>query len=253
LSADHTQASSDRVILDGIPSGAFHDGGRIKFGADGKLYVATGDAQNPNRAQDPASLNGKLLRVNDDGGIPPDNPFPGTPVYASGLRNLEAFDWVDATTLIIADNGPTGELGLTGRDKISFLQAGSNLGWPAITACQTQPGLITPVLSWQASAPPGGGTICRGCAIPEFNGNFLVGMLGMSAPEALQLHRVVFDPGTLTLVSHEAYLQGEYGRLRDVVQGPDGAIYVTTSNCDGRGTCPDDGDYILKITQPSTR
>jgi glucose/arabinose dehydrogenase len=247
LSTDHRSASPDRVILDDIPAGTIHDGGRIKFGPDGMLYVSTGDNRNPDNAQDATSLNGKILRVDPDGGVPEDNPHPGNPAFVLGLRNAEAFDWASQKLLIVADNGPTGELGLTGRDEISFASAGSNLGWPTITACETGAGLSNPILAFTDPAPPGGGVVYQGNAIPEFDGNFLVGMLG-TGDGATQLHRFVFDSGSQTLVSHEAYLQGQFGRLREVVQGPDGALYVTTSNCDGRGDCPSDGDYVLKIT-----
>ena len=248
LSADHLSATPDQVIIDNIPSGTFHDGGRIKFGTDKMLYIATGDATTPTNGQLMSSLNGKILRVTPEGAVPADNPFPGSPIFASGIRNLEAFDWVSSKTLIVADNGPTGELGLTGLDEVSFASAGNNLGWPAITGCQTNPAMVTPILSWVIAAPPGGGLVYRGNAIPEFNGNFLIGMLGIGDGSAMQLHRVVFNPTTQSLISHEVYLQGQFGRLRDVEQGPDGALYVTTSNCDSRGTCPTDMDYILRIT-----
>ncbi len=250
LSADHKTATPDKVLIDGIPAGPFHNGGRIKFGPDGRLYIGTGDSENPPLAQSPGSLNGKILRINSDGSIPADNPIAGSPVYAMGIRNLEAFDWVNPLMMIVADNGPTGELGLTGLDKVSFASAGDNLGWPTITGCSAQSGLVTPILSFnqQDPGPPGGGVIYQGSAIPEFDGNFLIGMMGIGDGTAMQLHRVVFDAATRSLVSHEVYLQGQYGRLREVVQGPDGALYVTTTNCDSRGTCPSDGDYILKIT-----
>lgn len=248
LSADHASATSKGVILDGIPSGEFHDGGRIKFGPDGMLYVGTGDGTNPPTAQDGSSLNGKILRITPDGKNPTDNPFPNSPVFAMGIRNLEAFDWADPHTLIIADNGPTGELGLEGLDKVAFAQAGDNLGWPTITGCQTSGNLTTPILTWTEAAPPGGGVIYHGTQIPEFNGNFIIGMMGIGAGSAQQLHRVVFDPVSHALLSHEVYLAGQYGRLRDVVQAPDGTLYVTTTNCDSRGTCPPEQDAILKIT-----
>jgi glucose/arabinose dehydrogenase len=250
LSSDHKSATADKVLLDGIPAGPFHNGGRIKFGPDGKLYVGTGDSENGPLAQDPTSLNGKILRINSDGSIPSDNPFPNSAVFALGIRNLEAFDWVNPLTLIIADNGPTGDQNLTGLDKVAFASSGNNLGWPAIWGCQQKADLVTPILSFDEthSAPPGGGVVYHGSAIPEFDGNFIIGMMGMGPGTALQLHRVIFDAATHSLIAHEVYLQNQYGRLRDVVQGPDGALYVTTTNCDSRGSCPSDGDYILRIT-----
>ncbi len=241
LSEDHLSAVSDRVLIDGIPAGSFHDGGRIKFGPDGMLYVGTGDGRESERAQDPASLNGKLLRVDPESGTPS--------VFALGVRNLEAFDWINPDLIIAADHGPTGEFGLQGLDEVSFVTNGANLGWPKITGCQTGEGLVTPAISWKEAFPPGGGAIYTGDAIPDFKGNFMVGALGMEDGSARQLHRFVLDPVNRTITLHEAYLAGEYGRLRDVVQGPDGALYVTTSNCDTRGECPERKDVILRISK----
>ena len=220
----------------------------MKFGPDRMLYFGVGDVQEGGNAQNPASRNGKILRVTRDGAIPTDNPTAGSPVFVSGLRNPEAFDWVDGKTLIIADHGPTGEYGLSGLDEVSFARAGDNLGWPVISGCKTKPELVTPILAWKNAAPPGGGVVYQGSAIPEFRGSFLIGMLGFSGG-ARQLHRVVFDASKRSWVSHEVYLKDQFGRLRDVFQGADAALYVTTSNCDGRGTCPPEGDVILRITR----
>lgn len=248
LSEDHKAAAPSTILLDDVAAGAFHDGGRIKFGPDGKLYIGTGDARDADSAQDSESVNGKILRINADGTIPADNPFPGSPVFMTGVRNPQAFDWVNDSLLIIADHGPTGDLGLSGRDEVSFANAGANLGWPLITGCEAAPGLVQPAIAWNEAAPPGGGVIYRGGAIPEFAGNFLVAMLGIGSEGAMQLHRIVFDAAAKTVTSHEMYLRGEFGRLRDVAQAPDGTLYVTTSNCDSRGSCPLDGDAILRIT-----
>jgi glucose/arabinose dehydrogenase len=253
LSADESSATADRIVLDGIASGTFHDGGRIKFGPDGKLYVSVGDATNPPNAQDPNVPNGKILRLNSDGSIPSDNPSPGKPRFLTGVRNCEAFDWVDSSTLILADNGPTGELGETGADRIILGQSGDNLGWPTIYQCQTGPGLVSAAVSWVDPLPPGGGVIYHGSAIPQWKGDFIVGVLGIAPGGANQLHRVMLGSDG-QVAGHEVYLEGpvggpnSFGRLRDVVEGPDGALYVTTSNCDSRGECPSDGDYVLRLT-----
>jgi glucose/arabinose dehydrogenase len=248
LTPDERSATSDGVILDGIQAGPVHDGGRIRFGPDGMLYVSTGDAGMPVLAQDMKSLNGKILRVNPDGGVPDDNPMTGSYVFAAGIRNLEAFDWLDSSTMIVADNGPTGEFGLSGLDKVSYAHANDNLGWPVITGCQTGIDLLPPILTWKVAAPPGGGIVYHGNAIPDFEGSFLIGMMGTGANGAHQLHRVAIDQATGALFKHEVYLKDKFGRLRDVELGPDGALYVTTTNCDGRGTCPSDGDYIIRVT-----
>jgi glucose/arabinose dehydrogenase len=246
LSADHVSATSDRIILDNIPGNVVHDGGRIKFGSDGMLYVSTGDARDVNFSRTGESPNGKILRVTSDGSVPPDNPQPGLPWFVKGLRNPQAFDWLDANTLMIADNGPTGEyLGRTGGDEVNIAQKGSDLGWPTTWHCESQQGLITPILSWIEAVPPGGLLVYSGKDIPTWKGNVLVGSTG-----AEHLHRIVLDADG-TVASHEVYFQGELGRLRSVLQSPSGELYVTTSNCDGRGDCPSSRDGIFQVVPSS--
>jgi aldose sugar dehydrogenase len=244
LSPDASRAERERLILDGIPAAKYHDGGRLRVGPDGKLYVGTGDAREPELSQKLSSLAGKILRLEPDGTIPADNPFPGSPVFVLGIRNTQGFDWLDPSTLVVVDHGPSGELGRKGNDELSIATAGANLGWPTIWGCQSGAGLTSPSLSWADATPPGGAAIYRGSAISEWNGNLLIGTLG-----SRHLHRVVFGEGGREVVRHERYLFGGagYGRLREVVMGPDGHLYVTTSNCDGRGDCPADKDRILRV------
>lgn len=249
LSPDHVSAVLDKVIFDHIPAAPFHDGGRLRFGPDGMLYAGTGDAREPRRAQDLGSPNGKLLRLLPDGGVPPDNPFPRNPAFLTGIRNTEAFDWLDPETLVVADHGPSGELGRKGHDEVSTARKGQDLGWPAIYGCETKKRQVTPFLSWEDATPPGGAAVYTGTKIPEWRGSVLVGTL-----KSKHLHRVVLNvKPPHQLILHEAYLSGDppagYGRLRDVVMGPDGDLYVTTSNCDGRGVCPADKDRVLRITR----
>jgi aldose sugar dehydrogenase len=239
---DYSTAQSDRIIVDDIPAARFHNGGRLRIGPDRMLYISTGDAQAPNSAQDVASLAGKILRVTLDGGIPQDNPFPGHRTFVMGLRNPQAFDWLDNETLGIADHGPTGEFELFGYDEINVARAGDNLGWPEIHGCQSAPEMRRPALTWRAAVPPGGALVYQGDAIPQWQGDFIVAAL-----RAEHLHRVSLERGG-RLVDHEVYLHRLYGRLRELILGPDTAIYATTSNCDGRGTCRFPGDRILRIT-----
>jgi glucose/arabinose dehydrogenase len=207
--------------------------------------VGTGDGGVPSRAASRTSLNGKLLRLDPDGGVPADNPFPRSPVFVLGIRNTEGFDWIDARTLVITDHGPSGEFGLFGHDEVNVARAGADLGWPGIYGCQAGRGKVTPSLAWVEAVPPGGAAIYRGSAIPEWRGSLLMGTL-----LSQHLHRVVLDPADPRRVTqHEVYLAGTYGRLREVVMGPDGELYVTTSNCDARGECPAEGDRILRITR----
>jgi glucose/arabinose dehydrogenase len=245
LAADHRSASRDRIILDNIPAARFHNGGRLRLGPDDMLYIGTGDARNPDLSQDRNSLAGKILRLTPEGEVPDDNPFPGNPVYVLGVRNVQGFDWPQPNVIWVSDHGPSGELGRTGHDEITAATPGDNLGWPTIYGCEAQQGLNRPVLSWDQAVPPGGAAIYTGSTIPQWQGDFIVGTLG-----SRHLHRVVFEknnPGQMQ--QHEVYLQGDYGRLREVKMGPDGELYVTTSNCDGRGTCPAEGDKVLRITQ----
>lgn len=244
LAADHRTATFDRVILEGIHGHRFHDGGRLAIGPDRMLYVGTGDAGDPARSRDRASLNGKVLRVSPDGDVPADNPFPGSPVWLSGLRNTEGFDWLDDGTMLVADHGPSGELGRSGHDELNVARKGDDLGWPTIFGCDQQEGLVTPIVSWVQAVPPGGLVIDRGATIEAWKGSVLMGTLG-----SRHLHRFVLVDERVK--SHEVYFRGDppggLGRLREVVLGPDGAIYAGTSNCDGRGTCPATKDEIVRI------
>jgi glucose/arabinose dehydrogenase len=245
LSADGTSATFERVVFGGIPAATYHDGGRIRFGPDGMLYVGTGDARDPDLSQDVSSPAGKLLRLTPDGQVPSDNPFPGSPAYLLGLRNLQGWDWKDAQTLYVTDHGPSGELLRRGHDEVSVARPGDNLGWPTIYRCETGEGLVTPSLTFSDALPPGGAALYTGGAIPEWKDSLMVASLG-----AEHLHRVVFDAQQPRRVArHEVYLRGTHGRLREALMGPDGHLYVTTSNCDGRGDCGERKDRILRIAR----
>lgn len=244
LSEDNRRASSDQVILDDIPAAGFHNGGRLRFGPDDMLYIGTGDAGMPNSAQDTSSLAGKLLRLTPDGEVPEDNPFPDNLAFLTGIRNTQGFDWPDDSTIWLTDHGPSGEMGRRGHDEVNVARAGDNLGWPTIYGCEAQGDMITPSLTWQQAVPPGGAAVYTGEAIPEWQGGLIVGTLG-----SRHLHRVAFEEGSREVQRHEVYFEEELGRLRDVIMGPDGELYVTTSSCDGRGNCPPEQDRILRITQ----
>lgn len=247
LSEDGRSASPDRIIVDNIPVAQFHNGGRLRFGPDGMLYIGTGDARDPYSSQDVNSLAGKILRVTPDGEVPADNPFPNNPAYILGIRNTQGFDWLNDSAMWVTDHGPSGELGRSGHDKVSVAIAGDNLGWPTIEGCQAQSGLITPALTWRSAVPPGGAAVYTGTAIPEWQGDLIIGTLGSE-----HLHRVSFDPkAPYRVQTHEVYFSGanSLGRIREVIMGPDNELYITTSNCDGRGGCPAEGDKIFRITR----
>lgn len=242
LAPDFGSARFDQRVVEDIPSAAYHDGGRIRFGPDGMLYVGTGDGREPDRSQDPKSLGGKLLRLTPDGDVPKDNPIAGNPMYLLGIRNTQGFDWKDGR-LHLTDHGPSGEMLRRGHDEVNVASAGANLGWPLVYGCEKKAGMLAPSLTWDAAVPPGGASFYTGTAIPEWRGSLLVGTL-----RSQHLHRVKFsdsDPGAVE--GHEVYFENEAGRLRDVVMGPDGSLYLTTSNCDGRGDCGADRDKILRV------
>jgi glucose/arabinose dehydrogenase len=149
----------------------------------------------------------------------------------------------------VTDHGPSGDTGRSGHDEVSIAVAGQNLGWPTIYSCEAKEGLVSASLTWDEAAPPGGAAIYRGDLISEWKGKLIIGTL-----RSEHLHVVELDPANPRRVAkHEVYFQGEppagHGRLREVIMGPDGALYVTTSNCDSRGDCPDDKDKILRITR----
>lgn len=250
LDAEGTHAAIDRVILAGIPGAEFHDGGRLRFGPDGMLYIGTGDGRDPDRSQDTKNLAGKILRLTADGEIPKDNPLGGSSTFIYGIRNTQGFDWLTPSVLVVTDHGPSGELMRRGLDEVNVARAGDNLGWPKVSGCDDVTGSVAPLMTWTTAAPPGGAAVYTGDKIPEWKGSVLIGTLG-----SRHLHRVTLSKELRTLEQHEVYFQGDppagFGRLRDVVNGPDGYLYVTTSNCDGRGTCPADQDKILRIVPSS--
>jgi len=255
LSEDGSSAAVDRVILDDIPAGGHHQGGRLRIGPDGLLYAGAG-AWEPWHSQDMSILAGKLLRMNLDGSIPTDNPDPESLVFISGIRNTQGFDWFDDEHLLLMDHGPSGlELdmpNLTGLDEFNVAKAGDNLGWATIWGCSESEGMVSPVLTWAKAVPPSSGTIYTGTAIPEWTGSFMVTTLGSKAfADGQHLHRIqVAADNPYVVEAHQVYLREVYGRLRAATMGPDGHLYMTTSNCEGRGDpdgCPEEGDSVLRI------
>jgi glucose/arabinose dehydrogenase len=224
------------VLVDNIRAATIHDGARLRFGPDGLLYMSMGDAADVSTSQDLGSLNGKILRFTDEGRTAPGNPFP-SPIWSYGHRNPQGFDWARNGDLWETEHGPTGN------DEVNLIQAGGNYGWPVITGSQTRAGMATPVLFFSPSIAPSGASFYRGTAIAGFRDDFFAGTLAGQS-----LLRVRFDPADpRRVIGNERLLQGRYGRLRDVVSGPDGHLYVSTSNRDGRNTPVADDDRVLRI------
>ena len=234
--------TEDKVLIDGIPGASYHDGGRIQFGPDGKLYITTGEAGNPDLAQDLNSLGGKILRINSDGTIPEDNPWENSPIYTIGHRNPQGIDWDESGNLVATEHGPSGWRGVA-HDEINLIIPGANYGWPDVIGDETAEGLQNPILhTGDDTWAPSGAEFYNGDKIPEWNGKYFVATLRGS-----HLHMIDFDLENNKIISHEKLFQDEFGRLRDVQTGPDGYLYILTSNQDGRGSPSSNDDRILRI------
>ncbi|MBI2022026.1 PQQ-dependent sugar dehydrogenase [Candidatus Daviesbacteria bacterium] len=225
--------TDEKIIIDNIPGAPNHNGGRIKFGPDNLLYITTGDAQDPSQAQDKNSLAGKILRVRDDGQVPPDNPFNNL-VYSYGHRNPQGLAWDAKGNLWSTEHGPSGGQFGTGNDEINKIEAGKNYGWPETQGDQTKFGMEKPIkhsginTTW---APAGS----------AFVGNslFFAGLRGQTLYEA-----VIEDNQVKQLKEH---FKAEYGRIREVILGPDDLLYIATSNRDGRGNPDSLDDKVIRI------
>jgi len=238
--------ADSKIIIENIPAARFHAGTRLGFGPDGKLYITTGDATDRQLAQQLNSLAGKTLRLNDDGTVPPDNPFVNQQgarpeIWTLGHRNAQGLDWQPGTNLQFqTEHGPSGFDGPGGGDEVNIVERAKNYGWPVIHHTQTKPGLESPLLEYTPAVAPASGEFYIGTVLLQFTNNYFFGALRGEA-----LVRVVLD--NRRVVSQERLLEKQYGRIRDVTEGPDGALYFSTSNRDGRGTPTKDDDRILRL------
>ncbi|WP_406690495.1 PQQ-dependent sugar dehydrogenase [Saccharopolyspora sp. ID03-671] len=218
----------ERTILDRLPSASYHDGGRIAFGPDGMLHAAVGDAGNSASAQDLGSLGGKILRMTPDGGVPPDNPFPGSLVLTYGHRNVQGLAWGPDGTLYAS------EFGQNTWDELNIIRPGANYGWPTVEGIGERPGLTDPVQQWATDVASPSGIAVHGDAV------YLANLRGERLREV-----PLREPGTST-----EHFVGEFGRLRDVAVAPDGTLRVLTSNTDGRGDPAPGDDRMLAFPAP---
>jgi len=218
-----------RPVLTGIERGFNHNGGRIAFGPDRKLYAGVGDAGDGDHSQDRDSLNGKILRINPDGSVPRDNPF-GTPVWSWGHRNVQGLAW-DRKGRLWAT-----EFGQNETDEVNLIRRGRNYGWPEVEGTgDTQGGTFTnPKVTWtptDIASPSGAAIVGRHLYVAALKGEtlFKIPLDGTTAGEPQRLHAE------------------QYGRLRTVVRVPGGGLWIATSNTDGRGSPAQDDDRIIRI------
>lgn len=253
----------EEVIVDLLPAGNTHFGGRIEFGPDGMLYVTQGDTGQRTSAQNVYDYRGSVMRFTPEGEIPADNPWPHTPVWAYGLRNTAGLAFHPETgELFAADHGPSGEWRdpLVGaRDEINVLKRGKNYGWPAAVGAPGESGYVDPILAWADSPlPPGDLIIYDHDLMPQLKGDVFVATLRTEALVRIQFgdssqpHKPTAIERWFTDRNLGDTPLGEgpsqFGRLRAVAVGPDGAIYIGTTNRDrGRGTIRDNDDRVLRI------
>jgi glucose/arabinose dehydrogenase len=219
------------VLVTGIESGAIHNGGRLAFGPDGMLYASTGETGRRTPAQDPASLNGKILRMTPDGKPAPGNPDPGSLVYSTGHRNVQGLAWDDAGRLWAS------EFGQDTWDELNLVSAGDNDGWPVVEGIAHDPRYVDPQREWHTSeASPSGIAI-------------LGGSVWMAALRGERLWQIPLtgSPDSPT-GEPRAWFSGVYGRLRTVMAAPDGSLWLITNNTDTRGNPTPGDDRILRLT-----
>lgn len=242
-----------KVIIDDIPGAPNHAGMRARFGPDKKLYVTTGDATDWNAAQKLDTLAGKTLRLNDDGTVPQDNPFVKTQnarpeIWSYGHRNAQGLAWQPSSGLMFqTEHGPSTFEGKgSGGDEVNIVERGSNLGWPEIHHTETRAGMVSPLLEYSPACAPASGTFYNGSQFPIFKGNFFFGCL-----RGARIIRVILNGRKV--VRQEDLLSGSFGRIREIAEGPDGYIYFSTSNRDGRGTAAKDDDRIMRLVPEPKR
>lgn len=244
LAVEGDRARFDRVILEGVPGARFHNGGRIAFGPDGMLYVGTGEIFDAARAQVPVDLGGKILRVTPDGAVPGDNPDPRSPVWSLGHRNVQGLAFhPESGDLFASEHGPSGEFGLRALDEVNVIRRGGNYGWPLAVGAPGDRRWIDPILVWPDEATPPAGAAF-------WQGGLFVATLRSRALLRIALARDGGGNWRATAVERW-FAEGSaqpFGRLRDAVAGPDGALYILTSNRDGRGRPRPGDDRILRLT-----
>ncbi len=233
---DGVELIFDREILAAIPGAWYHDGGRLAFGPDGMLYATVGDATEADSAQDTSTIAGSIIRLTPEGQVPEDNPFPNSYIYSYGHRNPQGLAWTDDDDLWSSEHGRS--VGGSGFDEINLIAAGANYGWPDSQGDLVQAGTVAPIRHSTAEVTWAPGDLAY------VDGRlFMSGLRGETLYEAELTNKTISD--------WREHFVGEYGRLRTVQVGPDGLLYVLTSNRDGRGDTPDETDDKLIRINPA--
>ncbi|MBL1086635.1 PQQ-dependent sugar dehydrogenase [Streptomyces actinomycinicus] len=222
------QLGAPDTVFKGIPKGFIHNGGRIAFGPDGMLYAGTGESGRRGLAQDRKSLGGKILRLTPEGEPAPGNPFPGSPVYSYGHRNVQGLAWDDRQRLFAS------EFGQDTWDELNAIKPGDNYGWPEAEGKSSEAGVHDPLAQWHTDdASPSG--------IAWVNG-----VIWMAGLKGNRLWRIPLN-GTSASAAPQAFLRGTYGRLRTVAAADGDRVWLVTSNTDGRGTPKKGDDRVLEV------
>lgn len=231
MTYNNGRLSEEKIIIDAIPGAANHNGGRIKFGPDNLLYIGTGDAGDPSQSQNRDSLAGKILRVDDQGKLPADNPFKNS-VYSLGHRNVQGLTWDNKGQLWATEHGRSGIQ--SGFDELNFIYKGENYGWPNAEGDEMGDGMMPPRRHSGAANTwaPSGAAFANGAI-------FFSGLRGQALYKATLSNEQVSD--------FKELFKGYYGRIREVILGPDNMLYITTSNRDGRGNPASDDDKIIRL------
>lgn len=239
------QLSNEEILINDIQGNTYHVGSRLRFGPDGKLYMTTGDAGETSLSQNLNSLNGKLLRINDDGSIPDDNPISGSYVFAWGLRNSQGLDFADNGMIYSSEHGPNSD------DEMNILEEGRNFGWPDVNGPCNTPAEIEfcnennvrePIQDWTPTLAVAGNAYYNHNTFPEWTHSII--LTSLKAGKLLVLHlNEAGDSVTNTTTVYD----NELGRLRDVCVSDNGRVFISTSNRDGRGTPKPGDDKIIEL------
>jgi glucose/arabinose dehydrogenase len=238
----NNQAKEVKILLDKIPAAKFHAGSRLRFGPDQKLYITTGDATKKEIAQDLNSLGGKILRMNKDGSIPEDNPFSNSYIYSYGHRNPQGIDFDPISGVLFStEHGPSLFDGAAGGDEFNRILPGKDYGWPKVSHTESTPEAIDPLLVFTPAVAPASGIFYTQDKYPSLKNTFLFGGLRGEG-----IFVIYLDEARQKVKSYEKLNINE-GRIREIAVSPDGYIYFSTSNQDGRGNSTDKSDQIFRL------